>query len=52
MSDLFWLTEPQMRRTELHLPVPRGKPRDRRLFSGGTRRVWMIRGDVTVLRSG
>jgi putative transposase len=36
MSELFWLTEDQMRRITRHFPLPRGKPRvdDCRVLSG------------------
>ena len=36
MSDLFWLTKPQMRRIEPYFPLSHGVPRvdDRRIISG------------------
>ena len=36
MSDLIWLSEAQMRRTESHFPLSHGVPRvdDRRIVSG------------------
>jgi len=36
MSDLFWLTKPQMRRIEPYFPLSHGVPRvdDRRTISG------------------
>mgnify|MGYP001130289818 CR=1 FL=1 len=36
MSDLFWLTDAQMARSEPYFPKPHGKPRfdDRRVLSG------------------
>ena len=36
MSDLFWLSDKQMRRIEVHFPLPHGVPRvdDRKVVSG------------------
>ena len=45
MTDLFWLSDEQLRRIERHFPLPHGVPRvdDRRVVSGI---IFVLRNDL------